>query len=154
MTVCCVLFSEHTVCACPTELKREAEGDKMEKNEDLEIRRKAFEIDRERNKTRQRLRGREGNAGTKTFSHQIKKAGTFTGHVKSILNIRFIFSFFLFLPFFPYLCILSCLNPICPQSNMSGSESSEPSVRLEFTIPVETAEEAAVHRCQADRKGY
>lgn len=55
MTVCCVLFPEHTVCACPKELKRAAEGDKMEKNEDLEIRGKAFEIDRERNKTRQRL---------------------------------------------------------------------------------------------------
>lgn len=150
MTVCCVLFSEHTVRACPKELKREAEGDKMEKNEDLEIRGKAFEIDIDRKKQKEaKTKRKRGKCRHRDILiSDKKKAGTFTVHVESILNIRFIFSFFLFLPFFPYLCILFCLNPFFPQSNMSGSESSE------FTIPAETAEEAAVHRCQPDRKGY
>lgn len=156
MTVCCVLFSEHTVCACPEELKCEAEGDKMEKNEDPEIRGKAFEIDRERNKMRQGLRGREGDAGTKTFSHQIKKKkqGRLQGTRRAYQTSASSFSLFLFLPFFPYLCILFCLNPFLPQSSTIGSESSEPAVRLEFTIPVENAGEAAAHRCQPDGKGY
>lgn len=45
----------------------------MEKNEDLEIGRKVFEIGA-------RERERQRDAGTKTFLHLIKKAGTFTEH--------------------------------------------------------------------------
>lgn len=72
--MCSALFSEHTAL-CPEELKTETERDKMEKNEDLEIGRKAFEIDRERNRARERLKEGEKNAETKTFSHQIIKQG-------------------------------------------------------------------------------
>lgn len=60
-------------CSAPEESKAGADGDETEKKGDLEIRRRAFEIDGEGS----RMRGREQNGGAEAVSHQItaKKRG-------------------------------------------------------------------------------